>query len=63
MRKALPSLLFPAVVVLLTFAAFLPVLGNEFLAWDDRFYITDNVKFRGKPGTFEMDVHDPTRRP
>lgn len=31
----------------MTFAAFLPVLGNEFLAWDDRFYITDNVKFRG----------------
>lgn len=45
-RRWLPWLV-PAVVVLLTFLAFLPALDNGFVNWDDDGTLTRNPHFRG----------------
>src|SRR5262249_5536510 len=44
--RVLPFVL-PGIIVLVTAVAFLPVLGNGFVDYDDRMLIVDNVDFRG----------------
>ncbi len=39
--------LIPLVIALLTFAAFLPALHNEFVNWDDDKNLLDNSRYRG----------------
>jgi protein O-mannosyl-transferase len=37
----------PAIIAIITFATFLPVLWNEFLGWDDKRDLVNNQNFRG----------------
>ena len=37
----------PALIVALVCLGFWPVLGNEFVNWDDPFYFVNNLKYRG----------------
>jgi tetratricopeptide (TPR) repeat protein len=39
--------LVPGLIALVTIAAFLPTLGNEFLTWDDSQNLVDNPHYRG----------------
>src|SRR2546422_3287530 len=42
--------LVPALIALVTFAAFLPALQNQFVNWDDHENFLDNPHYRGSPG-------------
>ncbi len=46
-RRAWVHWLVPLVIALLTFAAFLPALNNEFVNWDDEKNLLDNPHYRG----------------
>ena len=45
-RRWLPWLV-PALIALVTFAAFLPTLHNQFVNWDDHKNLLDNPHYRG----------------
>src|SRR5712691_8837921 len=46
-KAKLAGWLAPALVALLTLAAFYPVLQNDFVDWDDDVNIVDNFNYRG----------------
>src|SRR5712692_3535557 len=41
------SWLVPSLIALVTFAAFLPTLHNQFVDWDDDHNLLDNPRYRG----------------
>jgi protein O-mannosyl-transferase len=41
------SVLFPAVIAMVTFATFVPALSNDFVNWDDDVMLVDNPFYRG----------------
>jgi protein O-mannosyl-transferase len=57
----------PLLLVLVTFVAFLPMLGNDFVAWDDRENFVANPSYRGlglsnlawASTTFHLGVYQP----
>src|SRR5450830_1433612 len=46
-RPSVTHWLVPAVIVLVTCTAFLPVLSNQFIAWDDEATLVNNPYYRG----------------